>query len=224
MEAGKWGDCHMIVKASGRAALILVTGLFACFASPLYAAGDEPAAGSRSAGTSDSATAGDKAAKHARYSKKYTHRKSAKAASKSSTERKAAAADDGDSPHTPPSSEIPPSVADANAQMASADTPAANAQDVAVRAGNSLQMPTAADTQSAGETQIVTADQLNDVDRALHEDSRQTTALAMATAEPPAATAGNENTVWDQTSLIGKIFIGFGALLTMASAARMFMT
>jgi len=26
---------------------------------------------------------------------------------------------------------------------------------------------------------------------------------------------------WDQTSLIGKVFIAFGALLTMASAARM---
>ena len=33
-----------------------------------------------------------------------------------------------------------------------------------------------------------------------------------------------ESTVWNQTSLIGKIFIGFGALLTMASAARMFIT
>jgi hypothetical protein len=34
----------------------------------------------------------------------------------------------------------------------------------------------------------------------------------------------NESSIWDQTSLIGKIFIGFGALLTMASAARMFIT
>jgi hypothetical protein len=34
--------------------------------------------------------------------------------------------------------------------------------------------------------------------------------------------SGSENS-WDQASLIGKIFIGFGALLTMASAARMFM-
>ena len=52
--------------------------------------------------------------------------------------------------------------------------------------------------------------------------------LAMASAEPPAArsrrpAAISEPSAWDQTSLIGKIFIGFGALLTMASAARMFM-
>jgi hypothetical protein len=35
--------------------------------------------------------------------------------------------------------------------------------------------------------------------------------------------AGSQNATWDETSLIGKIFIGFGALLTIASAARMFM-
>jgi hypothetical protein len=35
------------------------------------------------------------------------------------------------------------------------------------------------------------------------------------------AASSNENSAWEQTSLIGKIFIGFGALLTMASAARM---
>ena len=35
--------------------------------------------------------------------------------------------------------------------------------------------------------------------------------------------AGSQNATWDETSLIGKIFIGFGALLTVASAARMFM-
>ena len=40
---------------------------------------------------------------------------------------------------------------------------------------------------------------------------------------PVAASSSNESSTWDQTSLIGKIFIGFGALLTMASAARMFM-
>jgi hypothetical protein len=44
-------------------------------------------------------------------------------------------------------------------------------------------------------------------------------------AGPPAqaAAASNDNSTWDQTSLIGKIFIAFGALLTIASAARMFM-
>ena len=37
------------------------------------------------------------------------------------------------------------------------------------------------------------------------------------------AMAGNDHSVWDETSLIGKVFIAFGTLLTIASAARMFM-
>jgi hypothetical protein len=36
-------------------------------------------------------------------------------------------------------------------------------------------------------------------------------------------TAGDDHSLWDETSLIGKVFIGFGTLLTIASAARMFM-
>jgi hypothetical protein len=36
-------------------------------------------------------------------------------------------------------------------------------------------------------------------------------------------TAGNDHSPWDETSLIGKVFIGFGTLLTIASAVRMFM-
>ena len=65
--------------------------------------------------------------------------------------------------------------------------------------------------------------------RALRESPAPAPALAMASAEVPAAPApsvtanSGESSTWDQTSLIGKIFIGFGALLTMASAARMFM-
>src|SRR5205085_829084 len=32
--AGKWGDCQMMIKASGRSALILATGFFVFFAGP----------------------------------------------------------------------------------------------------------------------------------------------------------------------------------------------
>jgi hypothetical protein len=87
----------------------------------------------------------------------------------------------------------------------------------------------AADAQPTAETPVVAADQLNDLDRALEESTPAAPTLAMASAEPPAAPAApvvassKEDSAWDQTSLIGKIFIGFGALLTMASAARMFM-
>ena len=46
---------------------------------------------------------------------------------------------------------------------------------------------------------------------------------APAPQRPPVVAASDEHSVWQDTSLIGKIFIGVGALLTIASAARMFM-
>jgi hypothetical protein len=103
--------------------------------------------------------------------------------------------------------------------------------------------PAAAPPPAAASPAVVAPDQLNDVDRALQETQTPSAAqaqtqaapapsqtVAMATtaikagppAQPPAA-ASNDSSTWDQTSLIGKIFIAFGALLTIASAARMFM-
>ena len=68
---------------------------------------------------------------------------------------------------------------------------------------------------------------LNDVDRALHEAKAPVTPVALASADAPmpasVAASNGDNSTWDQTSLIGKVFIAFGALLIMASAARMFM-
>ena len=217
----------MTVKASGRSALILATGLFVCFAGPsLAAAGAENAAAS-----SKSDTAGSSVGVNAKHGSHPAHRKSSKVELKSS-DKKAATTDDAASHDGGDNSPaIPPSVANARAQMTSADTPAGNARAMSARASDILQAapdkPAAA--QPAADTQIVSADQLNDVDRALHESPRPAPALAMATAEAPAAPAppvvanSGESSTWDQTSLIGKIFIGFGALLTMAPAARMFM-
>ncbi len=105
---------------------------------------------------------------------------------------------------------------------------------MSVRASNIVQSApnNPADTQPAAESQVVAPDQLNEVDRALHEGNPPAAPIAMASAEPPAASAeapvvagsaaSSSDSTWDRTSLIGKIFIGFGALLTMASAARMF--
>jgi hypothetical protein len=115
--------------------------------------------------------------------------------------------------------------------LPSSDVPDGNARAMSVRAGNILQAAPndPADAQPATETQVVSADQLNDVDRALHENTPAAPAQATASADAPVARAApvvagsGESSTWDQTSLIGKIFIGFGALLTVASAARMFM-
>ncbi len=123
---------------------------------------------------------------------------------------------------------IPPSVANANALLASADAPADSARAMTAKANTMLLAAAAADkpveAQAPDEAAVVASDELNDVDRALQQTaSTQTVALAAAKPATPPQASGNDNSPWDQTSLIGKIFIAFGALLTMASAARMFM-
>jgi hypothetical protein len=213
----------MTIKASGRSALILATGFFVCFAGPSHAAAgaNNATAGAKSE-TAGAPVALDKYAKHdSRHWKKYAHRRSGKVALKPSPDTKTDAADDGDG-----STAIPPSVANANAQLTPADSPTGDAaKAMTARANDMLQ--TAPDRPA--DAQVVAPDQLNDVDRALHETAPPAPALAMASADAPAAPAApvlassGEPSTWDQASLIGKIFIGFGALLTMASAARMFM-
>jgi hypothetical protein len=84
-----------------------------------------------------------------------------------------------------------------------------------------------ADAETPADATVVASDQLNDVDRALQEETPSTQTVAMASArsasEAPDQAANSDSSTLDKTSLIGKIFIAFGALLTMASAARMFM-
>jgi hypothetical protein len=234
----------MKIKGNGRSALILVAGLWVCFAGPSPAAAGNDATTATS--TAGAPIALNKYTRHgSRHWRRYAHHRSGKVALKSTDDtddKKAAATDvaaaDADKSSTPPpaSSDIPPSVANANAELAASDSPTSGAaQAMSVRANNIVQNApnNPADAQPAKESQVVAPDQLNDVDRALHEANAPAVPLAVASAEPPVASAAapvmagsaasSSDSTWDKTSLIGKIFIGFGALLTMASAARMFM-
>jgi hypothetical protein len=210
----------MTIKASGRSALILAAGLLVCFAGPSQAA----AGADNATATAKSENAAGLQKHGSRHSKSYAQRKSGQQTLKSTAAKAAipdVAADDADN-----SSAIPPSVASANARFAPADTPAGNARAMSARANDILQT---SEAQPPADSQVVAADQLNDVDRALHEGQPSAATMALASAEapvaptPPVMASGQESSTWDQTSLIGKIFIAFGALLTMASAARMFM-
>ena len=215
----------MMIKASGRSALIIATGLFVCFAgpSPVVAASSDSAAATS---TAESATSGKSARQSVRHWKRYA-RKSGKVASKSADSKKPDEKDvaDASGNNTPT---IPATVANANAQLTSTDATdsasamTAKANTVLLAAADK---PIPADAQGVSDATVVSSDQLNDVDRALQQ-TPATQTVAMASARPAAApvtTSGSEASTWDQTSLIGKIFIAFGALLTMASAARMFM-
>jgi hypothetical protein len=221
-----------MMKASGRAALIVLTGLFLLFGGAAQAA-PSPSASSKP----DSASKQADEVKPNQQRRHTSHRRtSSKTAQKSDGK-----ADKNDAPaktdeakagnDVPASSQMPPDVANANAQLAAADTPTAAAAASALTGRANDNVQAAADNTAGApgaENQVVPPDQLNDIDRALQPDNppAQKAVIAATDAQPrpaPVMASSLQNTAWDQSSLIGKIFIGVGTLLTLASAARLFM-
>ncbi|MCA1456784.1 hypothetical protein I6F35_26800 [Bradyrhizobium sp. BRP22] len=227
----------MITKASGLLAVLVAAGLFACVAAP----SPVEAAGSGSTTASDSDTAASVKKQSTRHGKRdksaktesKTESKSAESKSsesKSSDTKKPDSAEVADAAAAPT---LPASVANAKAEL-TPNVPAENAGAMSARANMLLAASDKPDEAKApGDADVVASDQLNEVDRALQESQPQNQpvaqpqpapAVAMTTAQAsPAPVASDDNSTWDRTSLIGKIFIAAGALLTMASAARMFM-
>jgi hypothetical protein len=221
----------MDMKASGRSALIITAGLWMCFAGPMRATESDARASDSTAKTESAAGAPvalNKFTKHRSKKQAAVSRKSEKAAAKPADAKKADEADAAQDAAASPN--IPASVANANAQLQAGDTPADNALKVAAaQADNALKTAKQNDQAqndqakaSAANAEMVPADQLNEVDRSLSEDKAPAPTLSMAVAQTPAV-ARNSDSSWDQASLIGKVFIAFGGLLTFASAARMFM-
>ena len=218
----------MTVKASAAGALMLAAGLFVSFAgpSPATAAGSESAAASKS----ESATSGKSVRHGSRYWKKkrYAYRKYVRTASKSAETGKAAEMDVADASRSARPA-LPEWVANANAQMISSDaapdSARAMSQAMSAKANTILaSSDKPADGEAPADAAVTAPDQLNDVDRALQETpSTQTVAMASVKPAQDAPVQASINDSLDKTSLIGKIFIAFGTLLTMASAARMFM-
>jgi hypothetical protein len=225
----------MITKASGLLAVLVAAGLFACVAAP----SPVEAAGSGGTTASDSDSAASVKKQNTRHGKR---EKSAKTESKSSesksSESKSSETKKPDGAEVADASAatiaLPASVANAKAEL-TPNVPADNASAMSARANTLLAASDKPDEAKApDDTDVVASDQLNEVDRALQESQPQnqpsaqthqtTPAVAMTTAQAPTApVASADNSTWDRTSLIGKIFIAAGALLTMASAARMFM-
>ena len=227
----------MTIKASAGSALILAAGLLVGFAGPLPAIAAGADADSAAVSKSDSATPGKSARQGSRSLKKRSaHRKDTPAASQSAESKKPDEKQVADASVSPRPA-IPAWLANANAQMTAADAAAAPDSAKGMSAAMSEKANTVlqaaadkpADAEAPADTAVVAPDQLNEADRALHlqeapATSTQTVALASTsrpTADGQAATS--DSSTLDKTSLIGKIFIAFGALLTMASAARMFM-
>ena len=71
--------------------------------------------------------------------------------------------------------------------------------------------------------QVVNADELNELDKAASDVTEPLPKLPPSIANSRAEMREDRASPWSQTSAIGKAFIAFGVMLTMASAARMFM-
>ena len=215
----------MMIKASGCPALVLAAGLLVLLASPVQAAtdGDNSAPDSKS---STPAPVTHRTFKHASHHQKSdTHPKLHTIAEKTDTDKKAAVADAAPDNNKTAAPDVPPSIANANAQMLLAGAQVSAAAAIPPGTGaTATASDGAASTNTDNGTVVVAADQLNDADRTLQESRSTPTAPPSSTPPAPTTTMTSESSIWGQTTLIGKIFIGFGALLTMASAARMFIT
>ncbi len=219
-------------RVLGRLALILTAGVF------LGLSGAQAAPSTTSSGKPDSVGKSTETVRSGKQRRSSARHRSSKTADKSSdkgktetkaetkAETKEVAATD---TTVPSSGDMPPTVANANAQLAAADTPvAAAATAMSSRASDNVQA--AADQPApAPDNPAPASDQLTEADRTQLQDTApaQKTVGAAPVEQPrPApvmASSHSDTSAWEQSSLIGKIFIGFGALLTVASAARMFM-
>jgi hypothetical protein len=132
------------------------------------------------------------------------------------------------SPDDASSSSIPASVSNAKAQLgagSAADNAlkmmSEQAEDTlkAVSPSDPAPAPAAASTANG---EVAAPDQLNDVDRSLSQETAPAPTLSMMVPQTPTYAASNVDSTWGRTSLIGKVFVALGGLLTLASAARMF--
>jgi len=222
----------MTIKASAGSVLILAAGLWASLAGPLPAIAAGADADSAAVSKSES-TVSDKSASQGSRSKYYAHRKSTRTASKPTESRKADEKQVADaSGGTAPA--VPAWVANANAQMTAADAPPDSAKGMSAamseKANTVLQTAAdkPADAEAPAEPGAVASDQNSNFDRSLTPSEQPvattTQGVVLASTSRPSSDAyANDSSTLDKTSLIGKVFIAFGALLTVASAARMFM-
>ena len=104
---------------------------------------------------------------------------------------------------------------------------AASTDGTAVSNTEAFRADAASSKPAEAEAGATASDQLSDADRDLQEapvvQAPATQGVVLASTSRASSEAGNDSSTLDKTSLIGKIFIAFGALLTLASAARMLM-
>jgi hypothetical protein len=239
--AGASGEIAMNFKVGMRVGLIVAASLWVGAAGVRAAEGDAaPDTATNVGSATDTSTEAPAVKRHKRYAAKKPApkiHKAAKTKSKSDGETDEAS----DAKPAGKNAAISPGVANANAQWPDQSTPATTS-NMAAQADGVLQQvapqpeqpASAAPADSQPAAQVSASDQLNDLDRAATNQAASAAApltLANATFDPAAAAqeyasqegVAQDHSTWDRTSMIGKVFIALGGMLTMASAVRMFM-
>jgi hypothetical protein len=235
MGVGNW-EIAMTTKASGRAALMIAAGLMIglCGALPATPSVAAPQPATANSQASAKPTPKKKAVHH--HNRTAKKQATAKAVIKpvvqapAARDQSRAVAQTEPKPLADASGALPASIANANAQASPTEAiapapPAANA------ASETAPPPAPSATAQLAPQGVVAADEVNDLDRAAgaasspsQQQAQAAPTAAMAAAQPQAqASVASDDDAWDKASLIGKIFIAAGGLLTLASAARMFM-
>jgi hypothetical protein len=221
----------MLVKDVRLVAMIVAVGVLACFSTSEQTA----------AAPAQSTASAEKPIVLSKFNKRRAHTakksRSARYAKKSSSKSLAKKSDE--SKNAVQSSaaskpELPAAVANARAET---PKPRTLAED---EARNIAALDSTDQVSTVDGVQIAASDQLNDVDRALTEQSTPALVATAAAITPEplpankvikAVPSGENSTVvkkaddsdpWSKSSLLGKLFIAFGSLLTLASAARIF--
>lgn len=155
--------------------------------------------------------------------KKFTRAKSRSArsarksalAQRAQAARKAKEAAAKDSAKATAAQKVTPAIANANAELLDGVDPAK------ISDASKEQTP-AVEAAPTEPTQVVAADEFNDLDKAAWDIAQVKPANAAALMESRAEMR-DDDSKWAQTSTIGKMFVVFGALLTIGSAVRMFL-
>lgn len=228
----------MPMKDVRLAAVVAAVAILACFVGP----GAAVTASANSSAKSSAGTA-DKPIVLSKYSKRRAHAAKKSRTAKISRTRKSSskvAEKKSDKPDVssdaanPSKSGLPSAVANARAEEpVSEKLKADEAKNIA--ALDSTDIP-----KLDNNVQVAASDQLNDVDRSLTEEAAVAPVAPMAapaattppiqnvkvvkavpSGEQPQVAKAPDSDPWSKSSLIGKIFVAFGGLLTLASAARM---
>jgi hypothetical protein len=136
--------------------------------------------------------------------------------------RKASEAAEVDSAQARPPAKVTYVVANAKAELVAGETAKAAAAEASPPA--TAETPAArADVIQPPSIQLVEAEEFNELDRAAWETNQMPKLMKLITTGDSRAEMREDDSKWAQTSTIGKLFVAFGALLTLGSAIRMFM-